>query len=119
VRIFDCAEAVGRGITRYDSDGATYAGLVTISGEGALGMVRLAAQGRLGRHPAILRQLALVIDGSGAVSGVGGRPVALAAGSGVLWEPGEEHQTTTETGMTLLILEAEHLELTQTAASEH
>ena len=116
MRIFDCSEAGGRGITRYGSEGATYAGLVSIRGEAALGVIRLAAPGRLGRHVAPMRQLMVVIAGSGQVSGADGNPVDVASGTGVLWEGGEDHETSTAGGMTVLILEADQLELTEPAA---
>jgi quercetin dioxygenase-like cupin family protein len=115
VRIFDCTKAPGRAITRDGSRGAEYAGLVSIQGQAAQGLIRLAAGGRLGRHPAPMRQLALVLSGSGRVSGADGDAVDLGPGKAVLWEPGEEHEATTETGMTLLILEAEQLEMTEPA----
>ena len=113
MRIFNCADAEGRAITRYGSEGAVYAGLVTIQGEAAQGLIRLGPGGRLGRHAAPMRQLAVVLGGSGQVSGADGGAVAVETGTGVLWESGEEHETTTETGMTMLILEAEQLELTE------
>lgn len=113
MRIFQCADAPGRAITRHGSEGAVYAGLVTVQGEAAQGLIRLDAGGRLGRHPAHCRQLALVLSGSGRVSGGDGHAVDVGLGSAVLWEPGEEHETTTEGGMTLLVLEAEQLEMTE------
>ena len=71
---------------------------------------RLAAGGRVARHPAEVPQILAVLDGSGEVSGSDGAPEAIAAGDAVFWAAGEEHETTTATGLTALIVEGEGLQ---------
>ena len=52
-----------------------------------------------------------VVAGSGWVSGAEGGREPIRAGEAVLWEPGEEHESGSEDGMTVLVVEAETLDL--------
>jgi quercetin dioxygenase-like cupin family protein len=67
---------------------------------------RIAAGGRIARHPATVPQILAVLDGSGAVSGADGISEPIAAGEAVYWSAGEIHETRTETGLTAIVLEA-------------
>lgn len=58
----------------------------------------------LGRHPTKFWQLFAVIEGSGWVTGDDGIHVPISAGEVVLWSPGEEHESGSDTGMSVLIL---------------
>jgi quercetin dioxygenase-like cupin family protein len=58
-----------------------------------------------------MAQLFSVLRGSGWVSGADGERGGIAAGESVLWEPGEEHESGSEDGMTVLVVEAELLDL--------
>jgi quercetin dioxygenase-like cupin family protein len=60
--------------------------------------------GIIGRHRTRIWQLFAVLAGSGWVSGkdVGSEPIAQ--GEAVLWEPGEEHQSTASQPMVALII---------------
>jgi quercetin dioxygenase-like cupin family protein len=71
---------------------------------------RLAASGRIARHPATVSQILAVLDGAGRVSGADGSFEPIRTGEAVFWSAGEEHETQTEEGMTVLILEAEGLQ---------
>ena len=71
-------------------------------------MIEIEPGGVVGRHPAGVAQLFVVVEGSGWVSGGGGRE-PIAAGEAVLWDEGEEHESGSEDGMTALVLEAESL----------
>lgn len=57
-----------------------------------------------GRHPTNIWQFFIVIEGSGWVSGEDQvrRPITIS--QAVLWHPGEEHASGSETGMSVLIL---------------
>lgn len=74
-------------------------------------VIEIGPGGVVARHPAIVPQLFVVVRGSGWVSGADGTREAIAAGEGVLWEPGEEHESGSDTGMTALVLESESLEV--------
>jgi quercetin dioxygenase-like cupin family protein len=71
---------------------------------------RLGPNGRIARHPADVPQILAVLEGAGHVSGADGEPQAIGAGEAVFWSAGEEHETQTEQGMTVLIIEGEGVE---------
>jgi quercetin dioxygenase-like cupin family protein len=70
---------------------------------------RLAAGGRIARHPADVPQILAVLEGEGLVSGGTGEFEAIAAGDAVFWSAGEEHETRSDYGMTAVIVEARGL----------
>jgi quercetin dioxygenase-like cupin family protein len=73
-------------------------------------VIEVAPGGVVGRHPAAVSQLFVVVTGSGWVSGVEGDREPIEAGEAVLWKQGEEHESGSETGMTALVVEAESLD---------
>jgi len=58
----------------------------------------------LGCHPTKLWQLFMVIAGSGWVTGEDGVRRPISSGEVVLWHPGEEHESGSDTGMSVLLL---------------
>ena len=74
-------------------------------------VIEIAAGGVVGRHPAVVAQLFVVVHGSGWVSGADGEREPIESGQAVLWEQGEEHESGSDTGMTALVLEGESLEV--------
>jgi quercetin dioxygenase-like cupin family protein len=94
-------------------DGVTIAPLTPPVSQGSpfqAAVFRLAPGGRIARHPATYPQILAVLDGSGEVSGSDGRAEPVGAGEAVFWQAGEEHETTSEAGLTALIIEGEALE---------
>jgi hypothetical protein len=94
-------------------DGVTIAPLTIPLAAGApaqAAIFRLAPNGRIRRHPALVAQILAVLAGSGSVSGGDGVVEPIAAGEAVFWAQGEHHETTSAAGMTALVLEAEGLE---------
>ncbi|MGY1681304.1 cupin domain-containing protein [Geodermatophilus sp. SYSU D01176] len=71
----------------------------------AVDVVRLAAGGSIGRHPTRLWQLLLVVSGRGWVSGASGDRRPLRAGEAALWEPGEDHASGTDEGLTAVVVQ--------------
>jgi quercetin dioxygenase-like cupin family protein len=67
--------------------------------------------GVLGRHPTGVHQLFAVLSGSGWVSGADGEREPVSPGDVVVWEPGEDHESGTEDGMTAIVVEAEGLDV--------
>ena len=68
------------------------------------------APGGLLRHPATFPQVLAVLEGSGEVSGADGVVEPIAAGEAVFWHKGEEHEVTSDAGLTALIIEGESLD---------
>jgi mannose-6-phosphate isomerase-like protein (cupin superfamily) len=62
-------------------------------------------------HEAASDQLLLVVEGAGRVRTADGETAEIAAGEGVLWTAGEQHQTTTERGLRAVVVEGKSLEL--------
>jgi quercetin dioxygenase-like cupin family protein len=73
--------------------------------------IEIGRGGLVARHPAVVAQLFVVVRGSGWVSGGDGERQAVRAGEAVLWEPGEEHESGSDEGMTALVVEGESLAL--------
>jgi hypothetical protein len=106
VQILDVAVGPGRLIERFGSRGASHLGGAAFDGAGGVAFLTLTPGGHLGRHPTVLAQLFCVVTGSGWVAGDDGRRHALAVGQAALWEPGEEHESGSDEGMTVVVLEA-------------
>jgi quercetin dioxygenase-like cupin family protein len=71
---------------------------------------RVSPGGRLLRHHATYPQILAVLEGSGEVSGADGVEEAISAGQAVFWPKGEEHETTSASGLATLIIEGESLD---------
>jgi hypothetical protein len=63
--------------------------------------------GLLGRHPARLWQLFTVVSGSGWVSGDDGVQHEIHIGESVRWSPDESHESGSDDGMLVLIVQAD------------
>jgi quercetin dioxygenase-like cupin family protein len=75
-------------------------------GPSSVALADLAPGGRIGRHPAAGWQVLAVVVGSGWVAGADGVPTPVGVGEAAVWEPGEAHETGTDAGMTVCIVEA-------------
>ena len=82
-----------------------------LTGEAHVVVIEVGPEGVVARHPAVGAQLFAVVRGSGWVSGGDGERKSIEAGQAVLWEPGEEHESGSGDGMTVLVVEAESLDL--------
>ena len=103
MKILTIDPAKAHDVDAYGSQGFTLTHIA--AGNARLSHAVLAPGGRIGRHPASQRQLLLVIDGEGEVSGEDGVFHPIAAGQAALWQPGEEHETRSEAGLTVMIFE--------------
>ncbi|MBL7259355.1 cupin domain-containing protein [Paractinoplanes lichenicola] len=93
-----------RGIEAYGSRGLT-AKAVVRADELAVTVLRVAAGGEIGRHPAPVEQVMLVTAGSGEVCGGDGSWHRVVTGQAVWWAAGEEHTTRAVEDLTLVVLE--------------
>jgi len=71
----------------------------------SVNVAHVAAGGTLGRHPAVRRQVFAVIAGTGEVQVDDEPRVPVTAGTLVVWEPGETHQTWATTDLTAVVVE--------------
>jgi quercetin dioxygenase-like cupin family protein len=66
-------------------------------------------EGVLGRNAAPSDQLFLVVEGQGWVAGYDGERIELVAGQGAIWEEGELHESGTDSGMTVVIVQSDNI----------
>jgi len=98
--------ARGRQVMEFESVDVFVRG---ITPAGHVVVIEIGAGGCLGPHPGAVAQLFLIVSGSGWVSGRDGKRVSIGAGEAAIWEPGEEHESGSEEGMTALVVEADRL----------
>ena len=96
-------------ISGFGSHGARGVPLTMPDGDAHVVCIRLARGGVLGRHPAAVEQLFVVVEGEGWVSGPDGQRVPVAAGTAVHWSAGEEHESGSDEGLTAIVVESERL----------
>jgi quercetin dioxygenase-like cupin family protein len=99
----------GREIDRFGSAGFRLAPVAGL-GDGRVACVYLAPGGRIGRHPAVGRQVLAVVGGSGTVCGADGVERSISAGLAAVWEQGQEHETRTDEGLTAIVVEGDRLD---------
>jgi quercetin dioxygenase-like cupin family protein len=109
VRVLDFDAGRAFAISGFGSRSARASPLTLPDGDAHVVCLRIGAGGVLGRHPASVAQIFVVVEGEGWVSGTDGRRVAVTAGKAVYWEAGEEHESGTDSGMTAIVVEAERL----------
>lgn len=74
-----------------------------------VGCMYIPAGGLVGMHPAAAAQLFAVVQGEGWVRDGQSERVPIRAGEAVLWSPGEQHESGTDRGMTVIVVEGEGL----------
>src|SRR5579884_1419327 len=105
--------SIGHPIAQFGSREAVMTGIQRGAGDYQLGCLRLGPGGVLGYHRATTHQLLLVVAGEGRVRAGDEPPRPIVAGQAAYWQPGEEHETTTDSGLTALVLEADTLDPAQ------
>lgn len=107
MRLVDLADVERLSIAQFGSVGVEIIPLaLTETGATAVDIAYVAAGGILGRHAAPIRQLLFVVGGNGWVSGHDDVRRPVSAGQGAVWGAGEEHAAGSESGMTVVIVEA-------------
>jgi quercetin dioxygenase-like cupin family protein len=96
-------------ISRFGSRAANAVPLTLPDGEAHVVCLRLGPGGVLGRHPASVEQLFVVVDGEGWASGADGERVPVTAGTAIHWQAGEQHESGSESGLTAIVVESERL----------
>ena len=103
----DLANLTGAAVDRFGSQAATYSRIADMGPGGAVGVIHLGPQGRVGLHPARVPQLMVVAAGFGYAQGMDEAVQRIGVGDAVVWGAGEEHETWTDGGMVLLIIETD------------
>lgn len=118
MKIFCFDEEVSRPITDYQSRQVGITPIHRSIGTSAphradgvqIGCFHFAAGGVVGYHPATVHQLFLVVQGNGWVRGETAKKTPITAGYAAFWNAGEYHESGTETGMTVIVIEGDSLD---------
>jgi quercetin dioxygenase-like cupin family protein len=73
-------------------------------------LIEVGSGGVVGRHSTGCHQVFAVLSGPGWVSGGDGDRETVTRGDVVIWEPGEDHESGSDEGMTAIVVEAEELD---------
>ncbi|MGZ9587161.1 cupin domain-containing protein [Paenibacillus marinisediminis] len=108
MKLFRFDEDAGKSITAYNSSNLIMSKIL-FNEEGTLiyhvGCMHIGAGGSVGRHPASTDQLFLVVSGEGWVQAMENPPVPISSGYAAFWEQGEWHESGSESGMTVIVIE--------------
>lgn len=107
VRLFGFGSAEGRHVTQHASD-FTMSRLAHTRGL-HVGCMRLGPGGVVGYHQAATHQILAVVEGAGWTRGEAPERTPIAAGTAVYWQPGEWHETGTDTGLVAIVVEGDVL----------
>ncbi|MCR2799455.1 cupin domain-containing protein [Microbacterium sp. zg-Y818] len=98
----------GEKVSHFDSD-FVLSRIVRTDSAVNIGCMHLGANGVVGYHQTAAPQLLLVVSGQGAVRS-GEESVRIGPGDAVFWTRGEWHETTSEQGLTALVIESAELD---------
>ena len=100
--------SIFRATDSYGSVGLSVLGLVRAETL-AVTVLRVAPGGEVARHPTVVDQLFIVVEGSGESCGADGAFEPVAPGQAVIWTAGEEHTTRSTIGLAAIVIEAPDL----------
>jgi quercetin dioxygenase-like cupin family protein len=110
MKLFRFDPEVGKTIHQYNSSGFILSKILQLPDEAVIHCGYLHPDGVIGYHQATVPQLFLVVQGEGWVSGEPSRRTPIEAGQAAYWDQEEWHESGTETGMTVIIIEGANLE---------
>ncbi|NBI29637.1 cupin domain-containing protein [Chengkuizengella marina] len=110
MKMFSFDKEVGKEITAFDSKNITMSRILHSKETHHIGCMFIGSDGVVGHHQAVGAQLLLVVSGEGFVRGKEDVKTPIKAGQAAFWEPGEWHKTTSEKGMTAIIIEGENID---------
>ena len=105
MKIFRFDREAGKNIESYNSSGLTISRVAHLFREAVIGCAYLSAGGTIGNHQAAIPQLFLVVRGKGWVRSEESERTSIKAGQAAYWEQGEWHESGTNSGMTVIIVE--------------
>jgi quercetin dioxygenase-like cupin family protein len=103
--IHDFRQASGEPVQAFGSVGVAARPLVR-DGSSAVTVLHVEAGGEIGRHPAPVDRLLIVVSGRARVQGGDGTWADVTAGQAAAWRAGEEHLTRAVESLTALVVEA-------------
>jgi hypothetical protein len=106
MQLFRFDAAVGRALDVFGSQALVMSRIGRVDGEVHIGCMHIGAGGIVGYHQAALRQLFLVIAGTGWVRGTDTTRQPIAVGQAAYWAQGEWHEAGSQDGRTAIGIEA-------------
>jgi quercetin dioxygenase-like cupin family protein len=106
VRIFRFDKDVGKVLEQYGASGVTTVPIAKGQQTYRVTTAFFEPGGTIGQHLTGMPQIFMVLDGRGWVSGKSGGRMPISAGQAVMWESEEPHESGTEDGMTVVMLQA-------------
>jgi len=110
LKIYNFDKDTGREITNFDSKQSVFSRIIQHNESLHIGCMFIGPEGIVGSHPATINQLFLVVQGEGWVTGKEGIQYRIQSGKAAYWEPGEVHESGSEQGMTVIVIEGEDLQ---------
>lgn len=110
MKIYRFDEEVGKQITAFQSK-FIMSTVLQSNGSLHVGCMHLPKNGIVGYHEAVTDQLLVVVQGEGYVCGEDKVKVFIRAGEAAFWRKGENHETSTTTGMMAIVIEGEDIEV--------
>jgi quercetin dioxygenase-like cupin family protein len=99
-------------IQQHDSRKAAICHVANTAANARIAFIYLEAGGLVGYHQAAIDQLFLIVEGSGWVTGADRRKETITSGRAAFWKRGEWHESGSDTGMMVVVVEAEAIDLT-------
>lgn len=115
MNVFRFDLAVGKKIEAFGSSGFTLSKIARLREESDIKCAYLSSRGIIAYHQTVQDQLFIVVQGEGWVRGESPetrRPIR--AGQAAFWAAGEWHESGTETGMVVILIEGENIDPTKT-----
>ncbi|MBE9917101.1 cupin [Paenibacillus donghaensis] len=112
MRIYHFAKETSIEITNFNSKKTFFSRIIQHNKPIHIGCFHIGPEGVVGSHPATAHQLFLVLNGQGWVIGKEGIKYYIKSGMAAFWEPEEIHESGSEQGMTVIVIEGEDLKPT-------
>ena len=109
MKVFRFDQEIGQKMGVYDSN-FILSRIVMTERPARVGCMYLERGGLIGFHQAAVPQLFLVVQGKGWVRGEENEKRRITQGEAAFWDAGEGHETTTDTGLTAIVIESEVLD---------
>lgn|SRR3954452_16451156 len=113
MKLYQFGPQIGRPITAFASANVVITPIQRAPGQVQIVCLRVGPQGRVGYHQAVGPQLFLVVQGSGWVRDESSERIPISAGVAAYWTDGEWHESGSEAGMIVIVIEGEGLDPAQ------
>lgn len=112
MKLFSFNKEVGRNIPAFNSKNFIISKIIRLSGEGDthVNCMHIGPEGVVGYHQAPIAQLFLVVQGEGWVRTNDNDRTVIKAGQAAFWTEGEWHESGSDEGMTVIVIESPQMD---------